>query len=472
MPEGRPAHSGLRGLPPVHAVLDHPDMAPWLSRVGRMTVRSAVQHVLAEHRESLRGGSLTPPNLDAVVRRTVALLSERSRPGVRRAINATGIVLHTGLGRAPLAAEAARAAFDVAMGYCNLELDLESGERGDRNAALAERLGALTGAEAAIVVNNNAAAVLLLLGALAGRREVLVSRGELVEIGGSFRVPEVMAQSGALLREVGTTNRTYARDYAAAIGPETALLLKVHRSNFRIVGFTSAPALGDLAAVARQAGVPLAYDMGSGALVPGLGGETPDDPAAADVRAALAAGVDMVTFSGDKLLGGPQAGILCGRADLIRRCATHPLYRALRVDKMTLAALAATLDLYRAGRARQAVPVLRMLDRPADELARAAGRLARNVRRQVGAMCSVAVEQGESLAGGGSLPEVPLPTSVVALRPEGFGAQVLAAALRRGDPPVVARLRADAVLLDPRTLSGADARSLPGAVAAALRGLV
>ena len=459
----------MRALPPVHAVLAHPGLDPWIRRVGRDTVRSVVQRVLAELRGALRGTATLAPGLNGVVDRALAMLAERARPGLRRAVNATGIVLHTGLGRAPLAEEAARAAHDIATGYCNLEFDLDSGDRGDRNLPVADRLRAVTGAGAAIVVNNNAAAVLLVLGALAAPGEVVVSRGELVEIGGSFRVPEVMAQSGARLREVGTTNRTHARDYAAALGPETALLLKVHQSNFRIVGFTTAPSLEDLASVAGQAGVPLAYDMGSGALVSGLGDATPSDPAASEVRAALTAGADVVTFSGDKLLGGPQAGIICGRADLVRKCAAHPLYRALRVDKMTLAALGATLDLYRSGRARQAVPALRMLDRSPDELTRAAGRLARALRREVGGICAIRVEHGESLAGGGSLPERPLPTSVVTLRPQGRGAQALAEALRRGDPPVVARIHADAVLLDPRTLSAADSRALPSAVSAALR---
>jgi L-seryl-tRNA(Ser) seleniumtransferase len=459
----------LRRLPAMHAVLAQEVLGPWIAELGRQRVRAAAAEVLGEVRAILRSGAppAAVPTAGEVAARTAARLAGQARPRLRRVINATGIVLHTGLGRAPLAPEAIRAVAEVAAGYCNLEMDLDSGERGDRGAPVAEALQALTGAEAALVVNNNAAAVLLVLAALASGREVVVSRGELVEIGGSFRVPDVMAQSGARLREVGTTNRTYARDYAAAVGPETALLLKVHRSNFRLVGFVASPTVAELAAVARQEGVPLVYDMGSGALLPGLAGAD-GDPGTADVGAALRAGADLVTFSGDKLLGGPQAGVICGRADLVRRCARHPLMRALRVDKLTLAALGATLELYRAGRAAEAVPTLRMLRRGPEELRRIARLLRRGLEARLGGSCAVEVEAAESLAGGGALPEVGLPTWVVALRPGTCSAQALAQALRHGEPPVVARLREDAVLLDPRTLQPEDLRDLPALVAGAL----
>ena len=445
----------------MHALLAAPGLQPWLERLGRGAVRAAAAGVLEQVRAELgRGGAA--PETGEIAGRTAGALALAAAPRLRRVVNATGIVLHTGLGRAPLAPEAARAAAEVAAGYANLEFDLDSGERGDRHSLVAEALRALTGAEASLVVNNNAAAVLLLLAALAAGREVVCSRGELVEIGGSFRVPEIMAQSGARLREVGTTNRTYARDYAAALGAETALLLRVSQSNFRVTGFTATPTLPELAAVGRAAGVPLAYDMGSGALLPGLA------PEGLDARAALAAGADVVTFSGDKLLGGPQAGLLCGRADLIARCARHPLARALRVDKLTLAALEATLALYRAGRAEQALPALALLRRDPALLRRAAAGLRSALRASLGARCAVVVEPAESAAGGGALPEVALPTSAVALRPAACSAQALAAALRRGAPPVVGRLRAGALLLDPRTLLPGEAARLPALVAAAL----
>ncbi len=462
---GEATGGGLRGLPAMHALLAAPELAPWVELLGRTRVRDVAAGVLDGLRAEGRVAGRLPVR-EGVLARVSGALRAAAEPGLRRVINATGVVLHTGLGRAPLAAAAAEAVRAAASGYSNLEYDLTSGERGDRSSLVTEHLRALTGAEDALVVNNNAAAVLLVLTSLAAGREVVVSRGELVEIGGSFRVPEVMAQSGARLREVGTTNRTYARDYAAATGPETALLLKVHQSNFRVLGFTSAPALEELVALGRRARVPVAYDMGSGALVPGL---TAADPAGqGDVRGALATGVDLVTFSGDKLLGGPQAGIICGRAEYVRACARHPLQRAVRIDKLTLAGLEATLRLYRSGRAVAEVPALRMLSRSAPELAAAAERLRAATAAALGEGVVAAVESGESVAGAGALPEQPLPTSVVALRPSVCGAQALADALRRGEVPVVVRLRDGAVLLDPRTLFPRDEADLPGLLAAAL----
>lgn len=502
-------------LPPMHAILAEPPLPAWEGRVGRARVRAAAAAVLEAWRRAARerGGDGGRPS-DAAARRAHAvraaeaaarLLEEERSPGLRRVVNATGVVLHTGLGRAPLAPEAVAAVAAVAGAYSNLELDLAGGGRGDRHAAVRAALRELVGAPSALVVNNNAAAVLLALTALAAGREVVIGRGELVEIGGGFRVPEVLAQSGARLREVGTTNRTYAQDYAAAVGPDTALLLRVHPSNFRIVGFTERPPLRALAALAEARGLPLVYDMGSGAVAAGGapaggGAEFPEpegtgdvdlaqhaapaqhrpgagwlaagsadalaDPP--DVAAALRAGASLVCFSGDKLLGGPQAGILCGREDLIAQCARHPLCRALRVDKMTLAALEATLDLYRSGRAAEAVPTLAMLARPAPTLRREAEALAAAMALRLGASCAVALEPAESAAGGGALPAVGLPTTVVALRPAGGGAEDLAATLRHGVPAVVARVRAGAVLIDPRALLPGDADLLPGLVAGGL----
>ncbi len=459
-----------RRLPPVHALLADARLESWQERLGRDVVRRGVAAVLAVARTQAEAGDV--PDAAAILDRVERRLRGESRPRLRAVINATGIVLHTGLGRAPLAAEAVEAVARVAAGYSNLEFDLQDGERGDRHALVASALGELTGAPAAMVVNNNAAAVLLLLAALAAGREVVVSRGELVEIGGSFRIPEVLAQSGASLVEVGTTNRTYARDYTAATkrpGATVALLLKVHQSNFRQVGFTAAPGIAELAAVARGGGIPLAYDMGSGTLWPGLGPQgAVGEPT---VREALAAGADVVTWSGDKLLGGPQAGVLCGRADLIRHCARHPLARAVRVDKLTLAALEATLALYREGRAAQAVPALRMLRRPPGELAREAEALAAACGRRLGPRVEVTVVAGASAAGAGALAAVELPTALVRLRARGAAVSEWAAALRTGEVPLVARVQDDALLLDPRTLLPGQSEGVPDLLAAALTAL-
>lgn len=370
---------------------------------------------------------------------------------LRRTINATGVVLHTNLGRAPMSARAAAAAAEAARGYLNLELDLETGRRGERATGLQGPLTRLTGAEAALAVNNNAAAVLLMLTALAAGREVVVSRGELVEIGGAFRVPDVVTAGGARLVEVGTTNRTRLRDYADAIGPATAAVLRVHPSNFRVVGFTEAPERRELAALARERGVLYLEDLGAGALVEGLG-----EPTVAEV---LAGGADVVCFSGDKLLGGPQAGIAVGRAEPVARMRRHPLYRALRLDRLVLAALEATLLDYEAGSVPPAVAMLRMEPTAIRRRAEAwATRLAG---------LPVHVERDEGRSGGGTLPEEALPTWVVALRvPD---ADAFAARLRAGEPPVVARIADGALRLDPRTVLEEEEDALIAAVRAAAR---
>jgi L-seryl-tRNA(Ser) seleniumtransferase len=353
--------------------------------------------------------------------------------------------VHTNLGRAPLAEAALARAHDAARGYSNLEYDLDTGTRGSRQDHCAAILRRLTGAEAALVVNNNAAAVLLALAALAEGREVLVSRGELIEIGDGFRIPDVLARSGARLVEVGTTNRTRVADYERAIGPETAVLLRVHQSNFRVVGFTEAPDLGRLADVARRHELPLVDDLGSGALLP-LG----DEPLARD---SLAAGADLVCFSGDKLLGGPQAGVVVGRADLVERLRRHPLQRALRADKLSLAALEGTLALFlEPERARREVPVLRMLDEPPAIVRTRAERLARLVGGEV--------EETVARVGGGALPLAELPSFAVALVEE------LAPRLRAADPPVVALVRDGRTLLDCRTLAEEELDEVAAAVAA------
>ncbi|MBE3589681.1 MAG: L-seryl-tRNA(Sec) selenium transferase [Firmicutes bacterium] len=463
---------GLRDLPAVHELLAHPAAAAWADRVAAPVRTRLAQELLAEWRQRLRSGEPSPAadagGLHEYLGRALASRLEALwRGGLRRVINATGVVLHTNLGRAPLPAAALESAAGLS-GYWSLEFDLVSGERGDRSELVADLLRALTGAEEALVVNNNAAAVLLLLSALAAGREVVVSRGELVEIGGSFRVPEVMAASGAVLREVGTTNRTYAQDYERALTAATAALLKVHRSNFALMGFTHEATLEELVALARPRGLRVLFDLGSGALAPEFVPGLPEEPT---VSEALGAGVDAVTFSGDKLLGGPQCGIIAGRADVVRACARHPLYRALRVDKVTLAMLAATLRAcLHPDRARAEIPALWMLARPAEELARRAEALAGRLRAALGPAADVATQPGASLAGGGSAPARELATTLVRVRPAGLGAAEAARRLRRAEPPVVARVAGEALLVDPRTLDPAEEEPLVRAFAAALGG--
>lgn len=425
--------SDLRRLPSIDALLrdrrlaDHPH--DLVVRVGR--------EVVEEARSNVRAGC-PPPSFDAIVD---AVRARLRGPRKRRVINATGIVVHTNLGRAPLAPEAIEAVAALAGGYADLELDLETGRRGGRLAAVVAPLRLLTGAEDAVVVNNCAAAVLLALTALARGRSVIVSRGELVEIGGSFRVPEVIAAGGARLVEVGTTNRTRVEDYARAIDDETAVILRVHPSNFRLVGFSERPERSALAELAHRHGLPLVEDLGSGLLGPALDGvdEVPVDR-------AVAAGVDLVCFSGDKLLGGPQAGAVVGRASLVQRLRQHPLYRALRADKMALAALSATLRLYVEGRENE-VPVRAMLGRNRAWCQANARALAARIPGAV-------VEDDIGYTGGGSLPDHALPTSVVAVRDP--HPNELARRLRAGEPPVVARVARNAVLIDPRTLLPGD----------------
>ncbi len=410
-----------------------------LAAESRPLALAAARAALERAREEVRAG-LDPGDL---VARALAELAAGRRPALRRVLNATGVIVHTNLGRAPLAGAALERVATVGTGYSNLEYDLAEGARGSRQDHLAPLLRRLTGAESALVVNNNAAAVLLALAALAEGREVLVSRGELIEIGDGFRIPDVLVRSGARLVEVGTTNRTRASDYERAIGPETALLLRVHQSNFRVVGFTEQPRVAELAAVAARHGLPLLDDLGSGALV-----ETEGEPTPA---ASLEAGADLVCFSGDKLLGGPQAGIVAGRAELVERLRRHPLQRALRADKLSLAALEGTLALY-LDRPEE-IPVLRMLREASESVRARAERLAEAVGGEV--------EEPVARVGGGALPLAELPSFACAVEEE------LAAALRVGEPPVVAVVRDGRTLLDCRTLSDGEAAEVAEAVTAA-----
>ena len=432
-----------RDLPSIDLLKQRPGVAALEATYGPTATREAVRAAADALRRRLVAREAVPPDLAAAIEAAAASrLASRVQGSLRPLLNATGVVIHTNLGRAPLAPAALERIVATGGGYSNLEYDLERGERGSRTVHAEALLTTLTGAEAAVVVNNNAAATLLMLAALARGREVIISRGELVEIGGGFRVPDVMAQSGAVLREVGTTNRTRVSDYTAAAGPKTALILRVHPSNFRVEGFTERPALEALVTAGRRLGVPVVEDLGSGNL------NTPmaDEPT---VQASLASGVDLVCFSGDKLLGGPQAGILAGRAALVDALRTHPLMRAFRVDKLTYAALEATLIEYLAGRADQTIPVRRMLALDVDAIearARALG------DRLVADGWSVALMSGSSAVGGGSAPGLELPTVLLALHRDDLGATALEARLRGLPTPLIARILDDRVVLDLRTI--------------------
>ena len=450
----------LAGLPAVHALAD---AAAAEAELPRWAIVEAARRAIAARRAELLAG--TAPTAAIAAHTVAAAAAALVAPPLRPVINATGVVLHTNLGRAPLAA-AARAAIDaVAAGYANVEYDLARGERGSRHDHLRDLLRELTGAEDALVVNNNAAATVLGLAALAEGREIIVSRGELIEIGGSFRLPEILALSRGVLVEVGTTNKTHARDYEAQIRPATGLLLKVHRSNFAIVGFTAEVAAHDLVALGRARGVATMIDLGSGALVDrptqrawGL----PDEPTVAET---VASGADLVTFSGDKLLGGPQAGIAVGRADAIARARKHPLMRALRPDKLTLAALAATLALYRDGALAQ-IPTARMLGATSHDLRAVADGLATAIGPRP--RLAVAVEPCASTVGGGAMPTAALASWAVTLTgaSPGVSADAIDAALRRARVPVIGRIEGGRVWLDVRTIAAGEHADVVAAVRA------
>ncbi|MCS6879970.1 MAG: L-seryl-tRNA(Sec) selenium transferase [Oscillochloridaceae bacterium] len=446
----------LRDLPSVDRLIlaaraELGDAAP------QSLLREAARAELDAARRVLQHGEAPDPetlSLDALVRRVRARIEQWLAPSLRPVINATGVIIQTNLGRAPLSAEALAAMAAVGTGYSNLEYDLERGERGSRNVHLERLLTRLSGAEAAMAVNNNAAAVYLALIGLAAGREVIVSRGQAVEIGGGFRIPDVLRQSGAVLVEVGATNRTYARDYADAITERTALLLRVHSSNFRMIGFVHEPTLAELAEVGRAHGVPLLDDLGSGTFLPTTPYGLAPEPT---VQESVAAGADLVTFSGDKLLGGPQAGLMAGRRELIERLRRHPLARALRVDKTTIAGLEATLRSYLRGRATEEIPVWRMIAAPLEMLraratAVAAALSAAGLRAEVVAC--------QSAVGGGSLPGETLPSAGVAVAPGATGAERCAARLRLGAPAIVARIVDERLLFDLRTVLAEDEPAL------------
>ena len=440
----------FRSVPSIEELRQRPVVRALEARFGAPATLQALRAGAAAVRSRLATDAASDRASAAVDIESLAAarLADEFRPSLEPVINATGVILHTNLGRAPLAAAAIARVAEAAASYSNLEYDVAAGARGRRDVHAEALLQRITGAEAAVVVNNNAAATLLMLAALAAGREVIVSRGELVEIGGGFRVPDVMAQSGAVLREVGTTNRTRAADYAAAIGERTALILRVHPSNFRIEGFTARPALGELVALGRRFNLPVAEDLGSGQLT-----GDPDHPLARiepSVHETLGAGADLCCFSGDKLLGGPQAGIVVGRAALVDRVRRHPLMRALRVDKMTYAALEATLTEYLAARAARTVPVQQMLTMSPAAIRVRAERLAASLHDQNG--WKTALVEGSSAIGGGSAPGVELPTWLLALEKEAVTPNGLDERLRRLMPPVIARIERDRVLFDLRTV--------------------
>ena len=411
-------------------------------RHGVEATTNALRAAADRVRSSLAAGDQVADAAGVIETLASDALASQSRGSLRPVINATGVVIHTNLGRAPLADAAIERITAIARGYCNLEYDLERGARGSRTVHAESLITSITGAEAAVVVNNNAAAILLILSALASGREVVISRGELVEIGGGFRVPDVMRQSGAVLREVGTTNRTRITDYTASVSTATAMFLRVHPSNFRIEGFTERPSLADLAAAARTMHVPIVEDIGSGCLTSDLA----DEPS---VQASIEAGVDLVCFSGDKLLGGPQCGVIAGRKELVDRLRTHPLMRALRADKLTFAVLEATLLEYAAGRAATTIPVQRMLHASAEDLEARVQSLAASL---AGHGWRVAMISGSSAVGGGSAPGLQLPTVLLSIARDGESPDATERRLRSLDPPVVARIEHDRVVLDLRTV--------------------
>jgi len=457
--------TGLRRLPSVDQLVRRLADRPELAGISRArltsTVREAVDGARRRALAGTGGDGDTPEHMAAQV---VETLTRAGVFSLRAVVNATGVVLHTNLGRAPLSDLAMARMAAVGPAYSNLELDLATKERGSRYSHVEALLRRLTGAEDALVVNNNAAAVLLAIETLAHGKEVVVSRGELIEIGGEFRIPDIMLRGGARLREVGTTNRTHLRDYTEAIGPDVALLLKVHTSNYRVVGFTSDVPSRELAVLGRERGVAVMEDLGSGSLLDLRQWGFPYEPTVPEV---VASGVDLVSFSGDKLLGGPQAGIVVGRRALVGRLKRNPWNRALRIDKFTIAALEATLSAYDAGTALETVPTLRSLTEPLASIRRRARRLLMRLDADSRRRLAAAIVEDHSEVGGGALPEVKLPTAALALGATPAAARALDEALRRADPPVIGRVSKDRLLLDCRTIRPADIPAVAAALARA-----
>jgi L-seryl-tRNA(Ser) seleniumtransferase len=461
-----PSQAVLRRLPKIDVLLRLPSVEALSEAHGRERVTVVLREMVEELRSEIVAGGAPGERLERWTQEVGETLRRRLESDLQSlllpVINATGVLVHTNLGRSPLSAAAISGMVSVAEGYSTLEYDLEKGRRGSRSVHAQRLLGRIFPGAASHVVNNNAAAVLLALNTLAEGKEVVVSRGELVEIGGSFRIPDVMRKGQAILREVGTTNRTRISDYEEAIGPSTGLLLKVHTSNYRIVGFTTQVTLTDLAALGKRCGLPVMVDQGSGNLMDLAGKGIDEEPS---VQHLLSDGADIVTFSGDKLLGGPQAGILVGRPDLIERVRKNPLSRALRVDKITYAALEATLAAHLAGRAARELPVLRMMEETAESVERRARRCAEAVEHRTGGAVGAEVVPGASLVGGGAAPTAEIPTSLLVVRCGDRSPDALEEALRRGHPPVIARIESDRLVLDLRTVPEDQEEALVRAIA-------
>jgi L-seryl-tRNA(Ser) seleniumtransferase len=446
----------LHRIPSVERVKQMAGVAELLRDLSDEFVTGVVREVLEEVRAGQRNKATREeaPHLEDIERAVVSRVQERLAPPVRRVINGTGIVIHTNLGRSLMGTRVAAAAAEAAGSYCNLEFDLQSGERGHRDSLIESLLCSLTGAEAATVVNNNAAAVMLCLDTLAKGREVIVSRGELIEIGGSFRIPDVMAKSGAKLVEVGTTNRTYITDYERALSPETSLVLKVHPSNYRIVGFTHQPTLAELVELGRRRAIPVMEDLGSGALIDMKRYGIQDEPAAQE---SVKAGVDIITFSGDKLLGGPQAGIILGKREYVREIRKNPLKRALRVDKMTLAALGTLIQILQSSRSPEKdIPTLGMIALSPSHIRERAEQVCDSLSREAKDKLQIEILEGESQIGGGSCPAHSLPTYLLGIKSSALPADAIAYRLRMGSPPVIGIIRNDIFCLDFRTIQSED----------------
>jgi L-seryl-tRNA(Ser) seleniumtransferase len=460
------ARDFLSSLPSVDEALKSEYGREWLGKYPRRYVLDAIREAIALRRKEILEGTTKEVSLESMAPGINLSVQRLATPSLRPLINATGIVVHTNLGRSILSERTMERVSSIATGYSTLEYDLASGRRGKRHTHIKRLLREITGAEDGFAVNNNAAAVFLCLSTLARGREVIVSRGELVEIGGSFRIPDVMSHSGAFLREVGTTNKTHLHDYENACGEATALILKVHRANFRIIGFTEEVSVERLVSFGHGRGVPVMYDLGSGCLIPldqyGIHGEP-------TVQEMVKSGADLITFSGDKLLGGPQAGIIVGKRELVERIQKHPLARAVRIDKLTLAALEATLMEYLdAEQAREHIPTLRMLLEEPGTIKARAKKIASLIQRRI-KDAQLQVVEDSSQAGGGSLPEVLFPTYVVAIKPEKISVNELEERLRRGAPAIVARIQGNSLILDARTIGDRETTVVAHAVTAALR---
>jgi L-seryl-tRNA(Ser) seleniumtransferase len=459
----------LRSLPAIDKLLQTPQLSELSEQIPHPLLLEAAQRAVDECRHRIlnsKNNSLQPPSFDAIADRALSLAHELNKPHLRPVINATGTLLHTNLGRAPLADAALKAIDSVARSYSNLELDLETGKRGNRFSHVEKLICRLTGAEAATVVNNNAGAVMLSLAALAFGKEAIVSRGELVEIGGSFRIPEVMEASGVGLREVGATNKTHLKDYSTAIGDRTGLLLKVHTSNYRILGFSETVPAAKLVEIGREHNLPVMEDLGSGMLFDMTEYGLPREPTVAET---ITAGVDVVTFSGDKLLGGPQAGIIAGRLDAIEKIRKHPMARALRCDKMTLAGLEATLRLYLdPAQAKKEIPLLRMLATTAEDSKTRCMQFEKKLHATIIGQADCAIVEENATVGGGALPLSELAGSAITITPKIISVDQLAKRLRRGTPAVIGRIQNDKMYLNLRTVRADEETSLLTTITTAL----